>query len=230
LIGFDWIVVKSDEQEIVNLSFEVDGTLALVGESGSGKSLTLKAIMGILPKELDVDIKIKDGLTLKRGVDISFVPQNPFTALSPMSKIKKQGWGIKKEVLAALFEKVGLDAVFFERFPSELSGGQLQRVVIALSLASSPRLLLMDEPTTALDKDTKDEILELIKNLQKELGFDLIFVTHELTLASYLCEDILLIRDGKALCEGKSADFFKSGDEYIQKLIKADFKNRDFRR
>lgn len=96
MIGFDRIVVKSDEQEIVNLSFEVDGTLALVGESGSGKSLTLKAIMGILPKELDVDIKIKDGLTLKRGVDISFVPQNPFTALSPMSKIKKQGWGIKK--------------------------------------------------------------------------------------------------------------------------------------
>ena len=230
MIKFDGITISLDTKELVNLSFEVDGTLAMVGESGSGKSLTLKAILGILPKELTADIKTAGELSLQRGVDISLVPQNPFTALSPMSKIKKQAWGVKKEVLEGLFKKVGLSNDFFERFPSQLSGGQLQRVVIAISLASSPKLLLMDEPTTALDRDTKDEILELIKTLQKELKFDLVFVTHELSLASNLCENILLIKDGRALRYGKSSDFFESDDEYIQKLINADFKNREFRR
>ena len=99
MIKFDRVAISSKEKELVSLSFEVDGTLAMVGESGSGKSLTLKAKLGILPKELTVDIKTSDGLSFQRGVDISFEPQDPFTALSPMSKIKKQVWGVKKEVL-----------------------------------------------------------------------------------------------------------------------------------
>ena len=92
MIRFETIKIESREKELVNLSFEVESALAIVGESGSGKSLTLKAIMGILPKELKHTVKIESKEPLIRGESLSFVPQNPFTALSPMSKIKKQFW------------------------------------------------------------------------------------------------------------------------------------------
>lgn len=231
MINFEKIVVKDGEKVLVDLSFELGSSLALVGESGSGKSLTLKALMGILPDELKAEVVYSGIEKLVRGDTLSFVPQNPFTALSPMSKIKKQFWGVDKKNALSLLEQTGLDAGCMERFASELSGGQLQRVIIALSLSQNPKLLLMDEPTTALDSETKEEIVRLIKELQAKLGFYLIFVTHELGLAKKLCEQIMVIRDGKSVEFGASSEIFESAKaEYTQQLIKADFNGREFRK
>ena len=229
MIGFDRIVVKSDEQEIVNLSFEVDGTLALVGESGSGKSLTLKAIMGILPKELDVNIKIKDGLTLKRGVDISFVPQNPFTSLSPLTRIKYQ-FSCDNEKQKRLLRLVNLEDECLEKYPMQLSGGQLQRIVIAIALENNPKLLLLDEPTTALDTTNKDTIINLLKDLEINLNFKILFVTHDIHSIKNVCNDVLILKDGK-ICEfGTITNVLsKPTNQYTRNLIEASFANREFK-
>lgn len=231
MIAFEKIIVSSADKTLVDISFEVHNSLAIVGESGSGKSLTLKAIMDVLPKELQKEVSICGKVELKRGDSIAFVPQNPFTALSPMSKIKKQFWGVDKTRAIELLAQTGLDKEIINRFPSELSGGQLQRVIIALSLAQNPKLLLMDEPTTALDADTKSEIVSLVKSLMEKFGFYLIFVTHELSLARELCEYIMVIKDGKQAEFGKAEAIFSSPkSDYTKRLMAADFKDREFRK
>ncbi len=231
MLRFERICVKSREKELVDIAFDVESSLAIVGESGSGKSLTLKAIMGILPKELKCEMVFEGIDSLKRGKDIALVPQNPFTALSPMSRIKRQFWGVPKELAAKLMVEMGLDAKLMDRFPSELSGGQLQRVIIALSLSQNPKLLLMDEPTTALDADTKHEIVRLIRDLQKKKSFYLIFVTHELHLARELCDKIMVIQDGKNIETGCSKELFSNPkSSYTKRLIEADFNGREFRK
>jgi len=231
LINFEKITVKHKSKELVGLSFGLESSLAIVGESGSGKSLTLKAIMGILPREMDGEVSISGIDTLQRGKNLAFVPQNPFTALSPMSKIKKQFWPVDTKTAVKLLEQTGLDKTCMDRFPSELSGGQLQRVIIAIALSQNPKLLLMDEPTTALDTKTKEEIVSLIKELRTELGFYLIFVTHELGLARKLCEKIMVIGDGQIIEIGASQEIFETPKtEYTKRLLKADFNGREFRK
>jgi peptide/nickel transport system ATP-binding protein len=127
--------------------------------------------------------------------------------------------------------EMGLDAELMNRFPSELSGGQLQRVIIALSLSQNPKLLLMDEPTTALDVDTKHDIVRLIRDLQKKKSFYLIFVTHELYLARELCDKIMVIREGKSIESGRSKELFLNPkSSYTKRLIEADFNGREFRK
>ncbi len=230
MITFEQILIKNGDKTLVDIAFELKKSIAIVGESGSGKSLTLKAIMDILPKELSFQIKAVGINGIKKGSGLAFVPQNPFTALSPMSKIKKQFWGVEKSKVFSLLKETGLDESFLDRFPSELSGGQLQRVIIAIALGSNPQLLLLDEPTTALDSDIKYEILRLIKNLQEKLGFYLVFVTHELGLAREFCEDILVIKDGKTVEYSSSQELFSNPkNEYVKKLIESDFKGRNFR-
>lgn len=231
MIAFEKITVESNGKRLVDISFEVESSLAIVGESGSGKSLTLKAIMDVLPKELKKDVSVSCDTELIRGKSIAFVPQNPFTALSPMSKIKKQFWGVDKKRAGELLTQTGLNEEVMDRFPSELSGGQLQRVIIALSLAQNPKLLLMDEPTTALDADTKGEIVSLVKGLREKIGFYLIFVTHELGLARELCDYIMVIKEGKKVEFGiAEAIFSNPQSDYTKRLMDADFKDREFRK
>lgn len=230
MIAFEKILIKNGDKTLVDIAFELKSSIAIVGESGSGKSLTLKAIMDILPKELSKDVYSKGMENIKRGHNLAFVPQNPFTALSPMSKIKKQFWGVEKSQIPQLLAQTGLDASFLDRFPSELSGGQLQRVIIAIALGSNPKLLLMDEPTTALDSDIKYDILRLVKQLQEKLEFYLVFVTHELTLAREFCDEILVIKDGRTVEYASTEELFSfSKNEYVKKLIESDFKGRKFR-
>lgn len=230
MIAFEKILIKNGDKTLVDIAFELKSSIAIVGESGSGKSLTLKAIMDILPKELSKDVYSKGMENIKRGHNLAFVPQNPFTALSPMSKIKKQFWGVEKSRIPQLLAQTGLDASFLDRFPSELSGGQLQRVIIAIALGSNPKLLLMDEPTTALDSDIKYDILRLVKQLQEKLEFYLVFVTHELTLAREFCDEILVIKDGRTVEYASTEELFSfSKNEYVKKLIESDFKGRKFR-
>lgn len=219
-----------DNKTLVDISFEIVSSLALVGQSGSGKSLTLKALLSMLPQKMTCELESDCDFELKAGDTISFVPQNPFTALSPLTKISKQFFVSQKKV-KELFEQVGLDLELLDRFAPELSGGQLQRVVIAMALSNEPKLLLLDEPTTALDPDTRVVILELLKRLQKEFGFKMLFVTHDMNSAISLCEDICIIKDGLIIESGNLKGVISTPKkEYTKTLIDANFTNREFRK
>ncbi len=221
--------ITLDEKTLVDISFNINSSLALVGQSGSGKSLTIKALLSMLPSSMNVSLKYENSFELIAGETISFVPQNPFTALSPLTKIKKQFFVPTKRV-EELFAQVGLDVELLDRFSPELSGGQLQRVVIAMALSHEPKLMLLDEPTTALDPKTRGMILELLKKLQIELGFKILFVTHDISSAKMLCEDICVLRNGAIVESGKMADIVNNPtQEYTKILIDANFANRDFR-
>ena len=167
---------------------------------------------------------------LQNGNTVSFVPQNAFTALSQMSKIQKQFWNCDMEYVKELLSSVGLEESFLDRYPSELSGGQVQRVILAIALSTKPTLLLLDEPTTALDEDSKVVVLELIKKLIKKYNFKTIFVTHEILLADQFCEDLIVIKNGKIVEAGKTTNIINEPkSEYTKELLAANFKNRKFR-
>jgi len=230
LIKINKLRARLGDNDLLSLSFCFENSLALVGESGSGKSLALKAIMGLLPSSFAGEAEMDAPFELTRGLSVAFVPQNAFTALSPMSKIKKQFWGTDEAVAAQMLDAVGLPSEVFDRFPSELSGGQLQRVVLAIALSTKPQLLLLDEPTTALDDENKSVVLELIKELQKRLGFSIIFVTHELGLAQGFCESVLVIKDGREVEFAPTDELMTNPkSEYAKTLLEANFKNRAFR-
>ncbi len=224
MIKIEKLQINHENKTLVDISFEIEESLALVGESGSGKSLTLKAILGLLPKNLDLVLKSKN---LHRP--ISIVVQNPFTALSPLTKIKDH-FEVDRKRQSELLKLVELDEAFLDRYPSELSGGQLQRVVIALALSIEPKLLLLDEPTTALDSDTKEIILKMIKDLQNRLGFKILFVTHDIESSKLICEDMAILKSGKIVESGKTLDILSSPKEdYTKTLIQSTFKNRGYR-
>lgn len=221
--------IDLDDKTLVDIHFEIKRSLALVGQSGSGKSLSIKALLNMLPSSMTKELHLESDFELKAGNTLGFVPQNPFTALSPLTKINKQFFKPQERV-NELFEYVGLVADLQERFPSELSGGQLQRVVIAMALENDPKLLMLDEPTTALDPDTRVLILNLLKDLQNEFDFKILFVTHDMNSAKNLCEDICVIKDGHLVEYGKMQNILNSPKEkYTKTLIEANFANRNFR-
>ena len=222
--------IFSDECTIVDISFRIRSSLALVGQSGSGKSLTLKALLDLLPKNLYRELEVAWEYPLKRGETLSLVPQNPFTSLSPLTKIKNQFFA-PLDAAARLLELVGLDSEYLERYPPQLSGGQQQRVVIAMALAKNPKLLLLDEPTTALDPKLKESVLELLRSLQKRLGFLILFVTHDIPSAEALCEEIAILKDGRIIESGSIQEVLSHPKErYTQMLIQSNFAAREFRR
>jgi len=213
------------DKTLVDISFEINNSLALVGPRGSGKSLTLKAILGMLDSKLSLELKKDDNFER----NVSLVPQNPFSALSPLTKIKKQFF-CEEDKIKKLFEYVGLDEDLLDRYPPELSGGQLQRVVIAISLENNPKLLLLDEPTTALDPKNTQMILDLLKNLQQKMGFKMLFVTHDIASAAQICEDICVIKNGKIVEVGKMEEVLNNPkEEYTKILIESNFANRKYR-
>ena len=221
------ITLKKDT--LVDIDFNINSSLALVGQSGSGKSLTIKALLNMLPNEMRSKLEVESSFDLVAGDTIGFVPQNPFTALSPLTKIKDQIFVPFSEI-KKLFDQVNLDIALLDRYPPELSGGQLQRVIIAISLSCYPKLLLLDEPTTALDPQTRVTIIDLIKTLQKEFGFKLLFVTHDMSSAQLLCDEICVIKNGKVIEFGKMADVLQDPrDNYTKTLIEANFANRKYR-
>ena len=214
---------------LVDINFQINKSLALVGQSGSGKSLTLKSLLNMLPESMEFELKHDGDFSLILGDTLSFVPQNPFTALSPLTKIKKQFFSPLSKV-KRLFDELGLDLSLLDRFPPELSGGQLQRVVIAMALESEPKLLLLDEPTTALDPENRVLILELLHKLQDEFGFKILFVTHDMKSASMLCEDICVIKDGRLVESGDMKSVLLNPQAlYTKTLIESNFANREFR-
>ena len=224
------LLIRRDEETFVDIAFAIEKSMALVGESGSGKSLTLKALLGMLPAGFRAELSVEAPFALRRGVTLGYVPQNPFTALSPLTKIKDQ-WIVGTDRAAERMAQVGLEPSLLDRFPPELSGGQLQRVVIAMALASEPKLLLLDEPTTALDADLREVVVELLLGLQEAMGFLMLFVTHDIATAAKLCREITVIKKGKVMESGPTAEVLAHpASAYTKALIEANFANREFRR
>ncbi len=223
------LLIDSEEKRLVDISFKIRYSLALVGESGSGKSLTLKALLGLLPSNLKSTMEIENEFDLIPGETLSFVPQNAFTALSPMTRIRDQ-WLNPLEGAGELFDFLGLERRLIDRFPSELSGGQLQRVVMAMALGSRPKLLLLDEPTTALDPTLREEMVKILLQLQEEFEFLMLFVTHDIKIAEKLCRDILVLKEGITVERGEARKIVADPKEpYTRALIEASFANREFR-
>ncbi|MBQ7371851.1 MAG: ABC transporter ATP-binding protein [Blautia sp.] len=214
----------------VSFSLDAGETLGLVGESGSGKTLTLKSVIGLLPEGVSFTAK-------KRLVteNTAMIFQNPLSALDPLCPVFRQlcevisiRQGVSRAEArsrgAELLNRLSLpeNLVKKDRYPGELSGGQCQRILIAIALACSPKLLLCDEPTTALDVTVQKQTIELIQNLQKELGFAMIFVTHNLAVASQLCSRLAVMQSGEIIETGTRAEVLGNpGHSYTKKLIGA---------
>jgi len=223
------LMIQSSTQTLVDIAFSFERSFALIGQSGSGKSLTLKALLGMLPSTLHARLDMDNTYPLIRGKTVAMVPQNPFTALSPLTKISKH-FTCKPFEANEYMERVELDAQLLERFPSELSGGQLQRIIIALALSIKPKLLLLDEPTTALDEGTKEHILRLLKKTQDEDHFDIFFVTHDVSTIEGLCDEVGILRNGVMVEKGSTEAILHSPcEDYTKALLEAGFYKRSKR-
>ena len=220
--------IKTNKKELVNISFNVDGSTALIGESGSGKSLTLKALLNLLPSDLTVNKEVISNFELNYD-SIGFIPQNPFTSLSSMTKVGDQFFCSveKKEEVLTL---VNLDKSVLKKFPSQLSGGQIQRIVIAIALSRDIKLLLLDEPTTALDEENKINIIQLINEIKTKLNILILFVTHDISSIKDICTNMIILKNGKIIEEGLTNEILYSPQkDYTKQLINSTFKNKIFR-
>ena len=227
-ININKLEIKTHEKELVNISFDIEGSTALIGESGSGKSLTLKALLNLLPSSLEVKKEINSNFELNYN-SIGFIPQNPFTSLSTMTKITDQFFcsDEKKEEVLNL---VDLDKSVLKKFPSQLSGGQIQRVVIAIALSREIKLLLLDEPTTALDEENKNNIINLLNQIKEKLNILILFVTHDINSIKGICEKIIILKNGKIIEKGLTNEVLSTPkEEYTKRLINSTFKNKIFR-
>ena len=232
----------------VSFDLPPGGTLGIVGESGCGKSVTALSIMGLLPRpngniqsgSIDYrgeDLVAADNTRLQRirGNEISMVFQEPMTALNPVHTIGRQ----LTEVVAihtdqspaeqirtavAMLQRVGIPApeLRMTEYPHQLSGGMRQRVVIAIALICEPRLLIADEPTTALDVTIQAQILDLISSLQKDFGMAMIMITHDLGVIAETCEQVVVMYAGQVVEQGSVFDIFdRPKHPYTQGLLRS---------
>ena len=228
MINIKELKISSNNKTLVDIGFTINTSLALIGESGSGKSLTLKAILNLLPNTLDTKKDIESEFELGFNT-IGFIPQNPFTSLSQMTKIKNQIF-CSQEKKIETFTLLNLPLDILNKYPSQISGGQIQRVVIAIAISRDIKLLLLDEPTTALDFENKINIIKIIKELQNTLDIKILFVTHDIESIKDICEDTVIIKSGKIIEFGKTDIILnKPTHEYTKKLLDSNFKNKKFR-
>ena len=236
-------------EAVRNISFDIprNSTVALVGESGSGKSVTSLAILGLLPPENSiVDRKSQImyggrnlvGMSMRklqklRGADISMIFQEPMTSLNPvftcgyqLEEVLKLHIGLsgskaRKRALA-LLDEVGIpDAAHkINAYPSQMSGGQQQRVMIAMAIACEPKLLIADEPTTALDVTIQKQILDLISELQRRRQMSVLFITHDLAVVGEIADRIVVMRHGEIREQGTAKEVFENPqDAYTRALL-----------
>ena len=231
---------------VKNVSFDVAAgqTLALVGESGCGKTTTGKAIVQLLRNQAQISGRaMLDGQNLfdldgaplreaRRAVQIIF--QDPFASLNPrmrVAEILEEGMVAlqpqtsadeRRSRIARITEQVGLRPEALQRFPHEFSGGQRQRIAIARALAVQPRLIVCDEPTSALDVSVQAQILNLLRELQRELGVSYLFITHNIAVVEYIADRVAVMRAGRIVEQGACADVLsRPADDYTRTLLAA---------
>ena len=227
----------------VSLSVNTGEIVAVTGESGSGKSLTALATMGLLPTRSQttgtITLEGQDLLTTSeadlcniRGNNIGMVFQEPMTALNPVQTIGAQvaetilihSTMSKSDAMARaadVLTRVGLPQEQFplSRYPHELSGGQRQRVVIAMAIALRPKLLIADEPTTALDVTTQAQILDLLQDLARDYDMGLLMITHDLAVVSDMADKIVVMRLGEVVEQGETKSLLTNMQHAYTKML-----------
>ena len=250
LLNIQNLSISFKENEVIHgISYTVSSNeiLGIVGESGSGKSVSSLAVLGLLPKKnatISGEILYNDqnlvSLSSKefqrlRGNEISMIFQEPMSSLNPSMTCGKQVEEVllqhkfctKKEAKAtvlSLFEKVKLPRIeqMYKSYPHQLSGGQKQRVMIAMAIACKPKLLIADEPTTALDVTVQKEIILLLKELQQETEMGIIFISHDLSLVSEIADQIVVMYQGDIVERGKTSTLFSNPThEYTKALLQS---------
>ena len=218
-----------------SLDVERGQVVGLVGESGCGKTTLARAVTGVLPRSA----RIAGGRILFEGMDlltasrreanrlrwreISFVPQTAMNSLDPVYRVGTQVMEVlterggmdkrkAKARAAELFEMVGIGVDRLNDYPHQFSGGMRQRAAIALGLALSPKLVIADEPVTALDVVVQRQVLDLIRRLQQELSLSVIIVTHDISVVAYLCDAVAVMYAGKVAEVGRAADVLNAPD------------------
>jgi len=231
------------------ISFDIprNATVALVGESGSGKSVTSLAILGLLPPENSITHKGSEirfgGRNLAalptrelrdiRGAEISMIFQEPMTSLNPVFAVGYQleevlklhrglaGSAARKRAVE-LLDEVGIPDPMhkIDAYPSQMSGGQQQRVMIAMAIACEPKLLIADEPTTALDVTIQKQILDLVRQLQQRRQMSVLFITHDLAVVGEIADHVVVMRNGEIREQGPARDVFEDPrDSYTRALL-----------
>ncbi|MBK8766873.1 MAG: ABC transporter ATP-binding protein [Burkholderiaceae bacterium] len=224
--------VKTEALKGVSFCVPENTTVALVGESGSGKSVSAMAILGLLPANALVGGQIRLAgrslldasaaeLRALRGAQVSMIFQEPMSSLNPVFTVGEQIAEVLRLHLrltaraararaVQLLDEVGIPepALRARSYPHELSGGQQQRVMIAMAIACEPRLLIADEPTTALDVTIQAQILELLRRLQRERRMSMLFITHDLSVVGELAEQVVVMRNGLVLEQGRTLEVF----------------------
>ncbi len=235
----------------VDFTISEGETVALVGESGSGKSVSALSIVRLLPDSADVTGSIRydgremttaDEETLRdvRGDDVSFIFQEPMTSLNPLHTVERQigesllihrgltGEAARERILD-LLNKVGIrdPEERLNSYPHQLSGGQRQRVMIAMALANEPRLLIADEPTTALDVTIQAQILDLLKSIQAETGMAMLFITHDLGIVRKIADRTCVMKNGEIVEQGATEAIFDAPKhDYTRMLLASEPKGR----
>ena len=219
--------------------------VGLVGESGSGKTQTAFSVLGLLPPEAQVRaaaLTLADtplvgcdrrSMRRLRGDTVAFIPQEPASSLDPSFTIGSQlieglrsseSRGQKRQAILAILDRVGIPDPLrtFRSYPHEISGGMAQRVLIGGAIAARPKLLIADEPTTALDVTIQAEILDLLRDLQAEFGMAILLVTHNFGVVADLCDRVIVMNSGRIVESGDIRSIFRSPhDPYTKALLDA---------
>jgi oligopeptide/dipeptide ABC transporter ATP-binding protein len=245
----DLKLLRSDGVSLLgplSLNLRAGDRLGLVGESGSGKSLLVQALFGVLPSGVQQKwgsveafgvnmLRESPARDAIRGAKLSWIPQDPLQALNPFMKVKellvllpgihrKEPSNAALARLTPLLERLRLptDKTFLTRFPHQLSGGQRQRLVLAMALSCDPELLILDEPTTALDPTVQADFISLMLELQRERGLGYLWITHDLGVVASVCDRLLVIYGGEAMEAGGAEQILKAPRHpYTARLISA---------
>ena len=242
-ITFEQPKVSKQILEDVSFSVKAGKCLGILGESGSGKSMTTKAILGLLNRDFKISgsatfegndlLKMGDGdLRTLRGSAIGMILQNPMTCFDPLYKIGNQIYetfdahGIfprnqYKEEAIKILEKMHIHDPegVLQKFPHQLSGGMLQRVMIGIAMSMNPRLLICDEPTTAIDSITQYEIIKEFQRIKAESNVGMLFITHDVSVISHIADEIIVLNKGKLVDRGPFSEILKNPKDPYTKLL-----------
>jgi peptide/nickel transport system ATP-binding protein len=229
----------------IDLDIIRGSAVALVGESGSGKSTLARCLIGLERADAgSITVAGTEIVGLNRRAwrplrsRIQMVFQDPFASLNPRTKVGDiiargailQGEGASAAMAQAhkLLELVGLEARAAERYPNEFSGGQRQRIGIARALAVKPDILIADEPVSALDVSVQKQVLDLLDDLRRRFGLTMLFITHDLRVAAHVCEEIVVLKNGRIVERGATADIFADPQHDYTRTLLASVPGRDW--